>query len=80
MVVGTINNKNRNIRIDIFKTRTSSDMKLFICNHINEHNNKITDDWSVYSFLDDVNYHYRYEVHVHRPMKILISGNIRHPI
>ena len=32
--VGAINNKTRNIRCDIFKTRNTADMKLFINNHI----------------------------------------------
>ena len=41
-VVGAINNKTRNIRCDIFYTRNTDDMKLFINNHIKEGSNIIT--------------------------------------
>ena len=64
-VVGEINNKTRNIRCDIFKTRNTADMKLFINNHIKKENNIITEGWPLYAFLDNINSHYYHEVHVH---------------
>ena len=66
-VVGAVNNETRNIRCDIFYTRNTADMKLFINNHIKKENNIITDGWSAYNFLDNNNSHYYHEVHVHGP-------------
>ena len=41
-VIGTINNKTGNIRLDIFKTRNQNELKIFINNHKNKNNNIIT--------------------------------------
>ena len=67
MGVGAINNKTRNIRIDIFKTRNSSNMKLFIFNNIKKDNNIITDEWPIYSFLDNDDDPYTHKAYVHQP-------------
>ena len=61
-VVGAINNKTWSIRCDIFYTRDTADMKLFINNHIKKENNIITDGWLAYNFLDKNNSHYYHEV------------------
>ena len=66
-VVGAKNNKTGNIRIDVFKTTTSEDMKMLIFNNIKDHNNIITNGWLSYRFLDDINSQYRHEIHVHGP-------------
>ena len=42
-VIGAKNNKTGNIRLDIFKTRNQTDIKIFINNHINKNNNFISD-------------------------------------
>lgn len=45
LLIGIINNKTRNIRCDIFYTRNTVDMKLFINNYITKENDIITDGW-----------------------------------
>ena len=49
-VIGTINNKTGNIRLDIFKTRNQNELKIFINNHKNKNNNIITEDGQVMIF------------------------------
>ena len=66
-VIGARNNANGNIRVDLFKTRTENDMKTFIYNHINLHNNIITDGWPSYSFLDLPENGYTHEIFIHGP-------------
>ena len=66
-VVGARNNKTKNIRLDIFKTRNQEDLKIFINNHIKKNNNIITDGWSGYNFLDSDYAEYDHEVYVHGP-------------
>ena len=65
--VKLVNNKTRNIRCDIFKTRNTSNMNLFIFNHIKNDNNIITDGWPAYSFLDDEDVPYTHEIFIHGP-------------
>lgn len=65
-VIGARNNKTRNIRIDLFNTRTENDIKTFIYNHI-KNNNIITDGWSSYNFLDLPDSGYTHETFVHGP-------------
>ena len=64
-VIGAINNKTRNIRCDIFKTRNTAWSYLIII--LKKKNNIITDGWPSYVFLDNINSHYYHEVHVHGP-------------
>ena len=66
-VLGAKNNKTSKIRLDIFKSRTETDCKTFITNHINEQNTIITDGWVSYQFLDDPNSNYVHEIHRHGP-------------
>ena len=66
-MVGAKNNEICEIRLDIFKTRTTENMKTFIYNHINPLNKIITNGWSSYHFLDDVNSPYAHEEYSHSP-------------
>ena len=63
-IIGAKNNITNNIRIDMFKTHTEEDVKLFIYNHIKPQNTIITDGWPSYNFLNNIEYPYLYEVHV----------------
>ena len=65
-VIGAKNNVTKNIRLDIFKTRSEEDCKLFIYNHVKPKNTIITDGWPSYGFLDN-NDDYIHETHLHGP-------------
>ena len=49
-VLGAKNNETKKIRVDVFKTRTTEDCKIFITNHIRPLNKIITDGWPSFSF------------------------------
>ena len=66
-ILGAINNKTNNIRLDVYKTRTEEDCKRFISNHIKENNTIITDGWPSYNFLNRDDSNYVHEVHRHGP-------------
>lgn len=66
-IIGAKNNTTNNIRLDIFKSRTEDDCKIFIFNHIKPNNTIITDGWPSYNFLNNNDSNYVHEVHAHGP-------------
>ena len=66
-IIDAKNNKTGNIRVDIFKTRTKNDIKIFTQNHIKQNNNIISDGWASYGLLDLGGSGYTHETFVHSP-------------
>lgn len=63
-VIGALNNLAKDIRIDISFKRNSEVLKIFIERYIEERNKLITDAWSGYSFIDNMEGYAR-EIHIH---------------
>ena len=53
MVVGTIDNSSRSVRIEIIPERNRGNVKKFVQNHIILGNNLTHDNWAAYNFLDE---------------------------
>ena len=63
-VVGGIETKLKNIRLDIIRMRNSSNLERFILNHFREGTHFTHDVWAGYSFLNN-NINYIHETHLH---------------
>ena len=64
-VVGIINNRSREIRLEIVDNRTTETMKNIINRYIPRGNIIVTDDFSSYRWLDDPSSGYVHSVHNH---------------
>jgi hypothetical protein len=62
-VVGGIETKLKNIRLDIIRVRNSSNLEKFILNHFREDTHFTHDSWAGYNFLNN-NISYIHETHV----------------
>lgn len=63
-VVGGVDTKLKNIRLDIIRQRNTTNLAIFVNNHFREGTHFTHDGWSGYNFLDN-NINYTHETHNH---------------
>ena len=62
-LVGLINLRTNDIRLELVENRSSETLKLIIEKHVKNGNTIVTDSWAGYNCLDDINsgyYHMKY--------------------
>ena len=60
-LVGAIDTETKELRLDVIKERNSTNLKIFINNHVEPGTHIVHDSWRAYSFLDGEDSIYTHE-------------------
>lgn len=64
-LIGLINTRNKNYRIEAVKSRNSGILEKIIRHHIGTGNNIVTDGWHVYNWMNSLNSGYLRTIHMY---------------
>ena len=64
-LIGLINTRNKNFRIEAVKIRDSHILEKIIRHHVGKGNNVVTDRWGVYNWINSHNSGYNRIIHIH---------------
>ena len=76
-LIGLVNTRNKNFRIEAVKSRDSDILEKIIRHHVGIGNNIVTDGWGAYNWMNSLNSGYHRIIHIHGTM---ILGMVLNPL
>ena len=64
-LIGLVNTRNKNFRIEAVKSRDSDILEKIIRHHVGIGNNIVTDGWGAYNWMNSLNSGYHRIIHIH---------------